>query len=73
MDKVLAQHEKRKKDKNVEACIARRRTFTPLIYSVDGLQGKEGLAATRRLVAVLAPNWKRLYLVVCNYVRARMS
>ena len=73
VDRVLSRHEKRKKDKYLEACLARRRTFTPLIYSVDGMQGKEGLAATRRLAAVLAPKWHRPYSVVCNYVRARMS
>ena len=32
--KVLLRHEKEKKDKYGALCIARRRTFTPLVFSV---------------------------------------
>jgi hypothetical protein len=40
--KVLQRHhEKEKKDKYGALCIARRRTFTPLVFSVDGMQGVE--------------------------------
>jgi hypothetical protein len=47
--KILAKHEKEKKDKYVDACLARRRTFTPLVFLVDGLRGTEASAATKKL------------------------
>jgi hypothetical protein len=37
--KILAKHEKEKKDKYVGACLAWHHTFTPLVFSVDGLRG----------------------------------
>ena len=39
--KVLEGHVKRKKNKYLQACLDRRRTFTPLVYSVDGMACKE--------------------------------
>ena len=39
--KVLKEAEKLKKDKDLAPCLARRRGFMPLIYSVDGMAGKE--------------------------------
>ena len=39
--KVLAYHKKMKKEKYSELCLARCRHFTPLVFSVDGLQGTE--------------------------------
>ena len=44
--KVLAAHEKEKKDKYLEDCLARRRHFTPLVFSIDGLRGVEATAAS---------------------------
>ena len=71
--KVLQRQEKEKKDKYGALCIARRRTFTPLVFSVDGLQGEEATAASRRVAASLAAKWKRSYSEVCGYVRSRLS
>jgi hypothetical protein len=59
--KVLLRHEKEKKDKYGALCIERRRTFTPLVFSVDGLLGKEAKAASKRLASSLAAKWKRTY------------
>ena len=39
--KVLEGHVKKKKDKYLQACLDRRRTFTPLVYSIDGMACKE--------------------------------
>jgi len=72
-DKILARHEKNKKDKHLEACLARRRHFTPLVFSIDGLQGTEAKAAGRRLAAKLAVKWNRSYSEVCGYVRSRLA
>jgi hypothetical protein len=72
-EKVLQRHEKEKKDKYGALCIARRRTFTPLVFSVDGMQGVEATAASRRLASSLASKWKRSYSEVCGFVRSRLS
>jgi hypothetical protein len=71
--KVLLRHEKEKKDKYGALCIARRRTFTPLVFSVDGLLGKEATAASKRLASSLAAKWKRSYSEVCGFIRSRLS
>jgi hypothetical protein len=71
--KVLAKQEKEKKDKYVEHCLARRRHFTPLVFSVDGLRGIEAEAAVKRLASRLAAKWKRTYSEVCGYVRSRLA
>jgi hypothetical protein len=71
--KVLARHEKEKKDKYLDACIERRRQFTPLVYSVDGMMGSEARAASKRLASHLANKWKRAYSDVCGYVLSRQS
>jgi hypothetical protein len=71
--KVLLRHEKEKKDKYGSLCIAQRRTFTPLVFSVDGLLGKEATAASKRLASSIAGKWKRSYSEICGYVRSRLS
>ena len=71
--KVLAGREKAKKSKHLQACLAQRRTFTPLAFSVDGLRGSEANAACKQLAAKLAARWKRPYSHLCGYVRSRLS
>ena len=71
--KVLLRHEKEKKNKYGDLCIARRRTFTPLVFSIDGLLGKEATAASKRLASCLAAKWKRSYSEICGFVRSRLS
>ena len=71
--KVLLRQEKEKKDKYGALCLARRRTFTPLVFSVDGLMGKEATAASKRLASSLAAKWKRSYSEVCGFIRSRLS
>ncbi|KAI2493135.1 hypothetical protein MHU86_21396 [Fragilaria crotonensis] len=70
-EKVLLRHEKEKKAYGA-LCIARRRTFTPRL-SVDGMQGVEATAASRRLASSLASKWKRSYSEVCGFVRSRLA
>jgi hypothetical protein len=72
-ERVLARHEKEKKTRYGALCIARHRSFTPLVFSVDGLQGEEATAASRRLASSLAAKWKRSYSEVCGFVRSRLS
>jgi hypothetical protein len=73
--KVLRQHEvkkKKKKKKYNELCLARRRTFTPLVFSVDGLHGPEATAATKRLASLLAKKCNRAYSELVRFVRFRL-
>ena len=70
---VLKRHEKEKKSKYLEACVARRRHFTPLVFSVDGLQGPEATAASKCLASKLSKKWGRSYSEVVGFVRSRLS
>jgi hypothetical protein len=71
--KVLEKAAKAKKDKYEAACIARRRTFTPLVYSVDGMACKEALAFEKRLASLMATKHERRYSEMVGFVRAQMS
>ncbi len=71
--KVLRRQEKEKKDKHLQACLDRRRHFTPLVFSIDGLRAPEADAACKRLAQTLAIKWKRTYSQVCAFVRSRMA
>ena len=71
--KVLARHEKDKKKKYLDACLERRRHFTPMVYSVDGMTASETSAAHRKLASLLSTKWKRTYPAVCCFVRSRMA
>ena len=70
---ILQKHEKEKKDKYSQPCLDRRRHFTPLVFSVDGMRGAEATAASRRLAQLLSAKWKRNYSDVCSFVRSRLS
>jgi hypothetical protein len=52
--KVLAQHERAKKKKYLEACTEQRRHFSPFTISTDDVIGKE--ARTRLLCASSQPS-----------------
>jgi hypothetical protein len=71
--KVLANQEKAKKAKYLDACVARRRHFTPLVFSVDGLRGPETTAAMKKLASSLSHKWERTYSQVAWYVRSRVA
>ena len=45
--KILERAAKQKKAKYLEACLERRRSFAPLVYSVDGMAAKEARAFER--------------------------
>ncbi len=72
-EKVLERGAKLKKDKYAKACLERRRSFTPLVYSVDGLACKEAQAFERRVASLLAAKWDRQYSEMVGFVRTRMS
>jgi hypothetical protein len=70
---ILAAAEKAKKDKYLDACLERRQTFTPLVYSADEMAGDEALAAEKKLASLLAAKLHREYSEMVGYVRARMA
>ena len=71
-EKALEKSEREKKDLYLQACLERRRTFTPMVYYSDGIPGAEALAAHKRLAALLSYKLKREYSEMCGFVRARM-
>ena len=71
--KVLDSHEQAKKKKYLEVCKETRRSFTPLVFSVDGMISAETSAATKRLASHLSCKWGRQYSDVCGYVRCRLQ
>ena len=72
-EKALAKVEMEKKDLHLQACLERRRTFTPMVYSADGIIGAEALAAKKRFSVLLSYKLKREYSEMCDFVWARMS
>ena len=71
--KILERHDKEKKDKYETACLDRRRDFTPLVYSVDGMASKDARTAERRIAWLLVKKWSRTYSDMANFIRTRMS
>ena len=51
---ALTMAEKEQKGLYLKACLERRRTFTPMVYSADGIPGAEALATQKRLAALLS-------------------
>ena len=72
-DQALSNSDKENKDLYLQACLERRRTFTPMVYSADRIPGAESLAAQKRLSALLSYKLKQEYSEMCGFVKARMS
>ena len=53
LENVLAKAEKENKDLYLQACLERRCTFTPMVYSAYGIPGVEVLAAQKLLATLL--------------------
>ena len=70
---VLADQEQEKKDKYLATCHELRKDFTPLVYSVDGMAGREAKAAERRCASMLAKKWHLQYSQMVHFVRVRMA
>ena len=58
-EKALAKAGKENKDLYIQACLERRKTFTPMVYSADVIPGAEALAVQKRLAALLSYKLKR--------------
>ena len=62
-----------KKLKYLQPCAKQRPSFTPLIYSMDGMTGKEAQAFKKRIAHLLAEKWERHYSELRGFVRGRMA
>ena len=71
--KVLRKQEDEKKTKFSEACREALFHFTPMVFSVDGMGGKEVRASRKRLASKLVEKWKKQYSQVCDFLRPRFS
>ena len=52
-EKALEMAEKENKGLYLQSFMERRGTFTPMVYSADGIPGAEAMAAQNRLAALL--------------------
>ncbi len=66
--KVLEGAARRMKDKYEEACLERRRDFTPMIYLVNGMADKHARAAERQIAGILAAKWTQQYSQMASFV-----
>ena len=71
--KILERFAQQKRNMYEAACLERRKDFTPLCYSVDGLPCKAAKAAERRLASLLSTKWDRQYSEMVHFIRTRMS
>ena len=71
--KVLERAAKAKKAKYLQPCLDRRRNFTPLVYSVDGMACNEAMAFEKQIACLLAEKWDQLYSDMLDYIRGRMG
>ena len=71
--KVLERAAREKKGKYEQACLDQRRSFMPLIYSVDGMRGKEAEVFEKRIAALLSQKWSRAYSALAGWVKVRMA
>ena len=71
--KSLSVAEMYKKRKYLESCIWKRRHFSPLFISFNGLLVTEVEYMMKRLSSLLATNWRQTYYQTYGYVRIRVS
>ena len=72
-EKALAKAEKENKDLYLQAFLERSHTFTPMVYSTDGIPGAETLSVQNRSAALLRYKLNREYSEMCGFVQERMS
>ena len=71
-DKVLGAMEKEKKAKYLRRCHELRKDFTPLIYSGNGMCGREAKMAEKHMAKLLSEKWNRPLHMMVPFVRLRM-
>ena len=71
--KVLEKAAREKKGKYEAACREQRRSFMALVYSVDGMAGKDARAFEKRIAHLLSQKWSHEYSLLAGWVKARMA
>ena len=71
--KVLELQEKEKKGKYLQVYHELRKDFTPLVYCVNGMAGRETRCAESRLAHHLARKWNRPKSQLVGFVRVRLA
>ena len=70
--KALTMAKNGKKYNYLQPCLERRRSFNPMVYSMDGIPRTEAVAAHQCLAVLLSNKLKREHLEMCGFVRAWM-
>ena len=74
LEKLLAEHERRKKSEYAERIInVDRGTFTPLIFTTAGCCAPECSRFIKRLCGLLSRGEKKKYAEMTTYVRCRLA
>jgi len=71
--KILLRHKHEKKKKYNALCLECHRHFTPLVFLVDGMQGKEATVTIKQLARLLSAKWKCTYSEVCGFTQYQLS
>jgi hypothetical protein len=71
--KVLAQQEKEKKNQYLRPCLEMRKDLTPLVYSVNGITGREAKNVEKRLADHLLEKWHKQIPQMVYNVWIRMT
>ena len=70
---VLSQQEKEKKNQYLRPCLEMWKDFAPLVYSVDGIAGREAKNAEKRLANHLLEKWHKQLPQMVYYVQIQMA
>ena len=65
-EKALAKADKEKKGFYLQDCLYCRLTFTPMVYSANGIPGEEALSTKKRLDELLSYKLKQEYSEMCG-------
>ena len=57
----------------MEACLQKRRHFSPFVASVDRLLGLEATSNLKSIASRLATKWWQPYSKTCGYVKSRVA
>ena len=55
------------------ACVDCIHSFTPTVYSADGIPGTEAVVAQRFISLLISNKLRQKYSEMCGFLRARMS
>ena len=72
-EKCLHEAGRVKKKMYLEACLQKRRHFSPFVDSVSGILGLEATATLKRLASCLATKCQKPHSQTCGYIKSRIA